>query len=243
MDELGKYTKSGYGMNEIYFLVLSVIIQQLTLMKNFLKSSLIICLLIFVSSCSNDADSPDEDSQNRNNEVINYLSTPDSEGQLLSKVYIEEDKGTTYFYGSTDANGEGLLTQSLAYKVDDSDRVEYVVLDELQRVKYIYSEVNGVKENEIHSFTYPEEGIVNYIILKRDWATLEDDILHFSTVETDGEEFIAHNLYGKGLKTKRTPGDAAVLANMGTAVTVLAGSNLPTTTPRSWNKRSPEFPT
>jgi hypothetical protein len=191
-------------------------------MKNFIKSSLILCLLIIVNSCSKDADLPNEDSQNRNNEVINYLNIPNTEGQLLSEVYIEEDKGTTFFYGSTDANGEGLLTQSLAYKVDNSDRIEYVVLDELQRVKYTYSEVNGIKENEIHSFTYPEDGIINYIILKRDWTTLDDEILHFSTIETDGEEFIANNLYGKGSKMKSPPEDAAVLANVGVAVTVLA---------------------
>ncbi|GAA4890311.1 hypothetical protein GCM10023311_13130 [Flaviramulus aquimarinus] len=191
-------------------------------MKFLKKLLFIIFSFTIIFSCSKDSDSQGDNIPIRNSEIINYLSTPDSEGQLLSEVYIEEDKATTYFYGSTDANGEGLLTQSLAYKVDDSDRIEYVVLDELQRVKYTYSEVNGVKENEIHSFTYPEEGIVNYIILKRDWTTLEDDILYFSTVETNGEEFIANNLYGKGLKIKSPPEDTAVLANVGVAVTILA---------------------
>lgn len=163
-------------------------------MSRIIKLPLVLILLAVFYSCSDDNDSTEEIITGN---VINYQNPPNSEGQLLSEIYVDNDNATTYLFGDIGLNGAVPLVKSLVYKINDSNTVEYLILDENQRVKYIYSEVNGVKQNEVHSFTYPQIGLVNHFILERNWDTLEDIIIKFSTVEVDEDSYVSNSILGR----------------------------------------------
>ncbi|WCO02925.1 lipocalin-like domain-containing protein [Psychroserpens ponticola] len=161
-------------------------------MKNFIRFYFLFSLIIVVFSCSDDNDS--DNSPDPNNEYIEYLNTPNSEGQLLSEIYMDNDNATTYVYGKTDGDGAPLEIQSFAYNADNSNKVDYVILDDNQRVSLLYSETNGLKDDIIHKFIYPEDGLVNYVVYERDWITMSDAVINFTTVEYDGDSFTGYGL-------------------------------------------------
>jgi len=160
-------------------------------MKNFIRFFLLLSLITVVFSCSDDETT---DTVNPNNSIIEYVNAPNSEGQLLSEIYIDSDNATTYVYGNADASGNPLQVKSFAYRIANSNKTEFIILDTNQRVSLLYSETNGIKDNIIHRFEYPEDGLVNYIVYDRDWTSMEDTVVNFSTVEVDGEDFTGYNL-------------------------------------------------
>ena len=153
-----------------------LLINQLKHMKNL--AFLFALFLLF--GCSDD---DSEDTVDPNNTYIEYANAPNSEGQLLSEIYVDSDNATTYVYGKANASGAPLQVESFAYRVENSNKTEFIILDNNQRVSLLYSETNGIKDNIVHSFAYPEEGIVNYIVYDRDWTSMEDTVVDFSTVE------------------------------------------------------------
>lgn len=157
---------------------------------SFLKGLLVLLVIV---SCSK---SEDEDTEIviNNGTYIFYQGQPNSENQLLSEIYNPEEKATTFVYGSTDGNGNPALSQGIAYKVDNSNRIDYAVLDEDQRVSFLYSTTNDVKDNLVYSITYPDDNLVNLVVIDRDWDTSEDQILEFKTVEVDDDKFTPYDL-------------------------------------------------
>ncbi|PTL98676.1 MAG: hypothetical protein DA407_17570, partial [Bacteroidetes bacterium] len=156
-----------------------------------MKNLTFLFALFLFFGCSDD---DSEDTVDPNNAYIEYANAPNSEGQLLSEIYVDSDNATTYVYGKANASGAPLQVESFAYRVENSNKTEFIILDNNQRVSLLYSETNGIKDNIVHSFAYPEEGIVNYIVYDRDWTSMEDTVVNFSTVEVDGDNFTGYNL-------------------------------------------------
>lgn len=156
-----------------------------------MKNLTFLFALFLFFGCSDD---DSEDTVDPNNAYIEYANAPNSEGQLLSEIYVDSDNATTYVYGKANASGAPLQVESFAYRVENSNKTEFIILDNNQRVSLLYSETNGIKDNIVHSFAYPEEGIVNYIVYDRDWTSMEDTVVDFSTVEVDGDNFTGYNL-------------------------------------------------
>ncbi len=161
-------------------------------MKNFIRFYFILSLITVAFSCSDDNDS--EDAIDPNNEYIEYLNSPNSEGQLLSEIYIDSNNATTYVYGQAANDGSPLTVNSFAYSIENSNRIDYVILDDNQRISLLYSETSSLKDDIVHKFMYPEDGLVNYIVYERDWTTMADTVIDFSTVEYDGDNFTGYNL-------------------------------------------------
>jgi hypothetical protein len=201
-------------------------------MKQIKKILFTTSLFFVLFSCSKDTVSSLDDSEIvKENEIVRYESTPNADNQLLTETYIVEDDATTFFYGSTDANGDVLSIESIAFKENNSNEVYYFLLDNFQRVTQIYSEVNGIKNSEVQYFYYPEPGLVNYVLAERNWATQENAVLHFSTVEIDEGNFNYNTLIGKSSKIKGVFWDTIVsnLIVVGTvsaaAITIVVVAN------------------
>jgi hypothetical protein len=156
-----------------------------------MKNLAFLFALFLFFGCSDD---DSEDTVDPNNTYLEYANAPNSEGQLLSEIYVDSDNATTYVYGTADAFGAPLQVESFAYRVENSNKTEFILLDSNQRVSMLYSETNGIKDNIVHSFSYPEEGLVNYIVYDRNWTSMEDTVVNFSTVEVDGDNFTGYNL-------------------------------------------------
>lgn len=170
-------------------------------MKTIKNLLFITSVFIIHFSCSKN-DSNDNLEIEKESKVVRYEAIPNTENQLLAEAYMRDDDATTFIYGSTDANSDILSVESLSFKETNSDEVYYFILDNFQRVTQIYSEVNGLKNAEVQYFYYPEPGLVNYVLAERNWATKKDKVIHFSTVEIDGENFNFNTLIGKSSKVK-----------------------------------------
>ncbi|WP_445737655.1 hypothetical protein [Mariniflexile sp.] len=169
-------------------------------MKTTKKLILLIFSIAIAFSCSKNEDDLQTE---KNSELVKYISTPNSNNQLISLTFLVEEDASTFIYGNTDSNGELSKVTSLAYKKTNSNTVYFIILDELLRVKEIYSETNNIKDAEVQSFTYPEDGLINFIVKERNWSSGTDKIKHFSVAELDGANYNSTTLFGKtsSLKT------------------------------------------
>jgi len=165
-------------------------------MKNFIRFYLVFSLIIVAFSCSED-DGGDDSGDIGNYDITNYEITPNSQNNLVSKVFVENDQATSYFYGDSDVNGDLVALSGIGYQETNSNQITYFTLDEQGRVSYMYNEIDGVKDSQIISFTYPEDNLVNLIFLERNWNTGIDTLIEFVPVEIDGDNFIANPLLSR----------------------------------------------
>jgi len=163
--------------------------------------SLILIIGIIFSCSKNDSNSDDSEIV-KEDYIVRYENEPNVDNQLLAETYIKDNDAKTFIFGSTDLNGDILSVESLAFKETNSDDVYYFILDNFQRVTQIYSEANGVKNAEVQYFYYKEPGLINYVVAERNWITNEENVVHFSTVEIDGENYNFNTLFGKSTKVK-----------------------------------------
>lgn len=199
------------------------------MMKNAIRLSLLFTLLILLNSCSKDEDETSSPAPEITGDVINYQGEPDSENQLLTEVFIDNTQTTTYYYGTTDSEGNADIIQSVVFDAAADGTIGNVVLDSEQRVNFIYYERDGAKLAEVHKFSYPESEVVNFMAVHRDWSTMEDSLVSFITVETDGEDFIPYQLYGKSNEALQ---DALVtgLGVLGVVAVIAGGAAISTAT-------------
>jgi hypothetical protein len=184
-------------------------------MKNFLRFYLVFSLIVVSFSCSDD-DSDDNDIGNFN--ITNYEIIPNTANSLVSKVFVENDQATSYFYGDSDSNGTLISISGLAYQQTNSNQITYFTLDDQGRLSYMYNEVNGIKDSQIINFTYPEDNLVNFIFLDRNWDTGIDSLIEFVPVEIDGDNFTAIPLLN------RQTNDSALYQFLANHIGVIAGA-------------------
>jgi hypothetical protein len=67
-----------------------------------MKNLAFLFALFLFFGCSDD---DSEDTVDPNNTYLEYANAPNSEGQLLSEIYVDSDNATTYVYGTADAFG------------------------------------------------------------------------------------------------------------------------------------------
>ncbi|MBR9847329.1 MAG: hypothetical protein GYB35_15055 [Algicola sp.] len=165
-------------------------------MKNFIRFYVLFCLIVVSFSCSED-DSDDIDTSPGNFNITNFEIIPNTANSLVSKVFVENDQATSYFYGDSDVNGTIDSISGIAYQETNSSQITYFTLDDLGRLSYMYYEINGVKDSQIINFTYPESDLVNVIFLERDWDTGTNTLVEFVPVNTEGDNFVANPLLNR----------------------------------------------
>ncbi|MFD1161045.1 MULTISPECIES: hypothetical protein [Hwangdonia] len=129
-------------------------------MKNFLKSTLIICLLIIINSCSKNESVNDE-----SNEVVNdpkYGISQDASNSLIFRTYTTE--GDVSFYGTKDSDGTVISVDYVMVKVEEFDDPILIDLLENGRIESIsspngeYIGIEWLNETEIKLLAISENG-------------------------------------------------------------------------------------
>ena len=106
-------------------------------MKNFIRFYVLFCLIIVSFSCSED-DNDDIDTSPGNFNITNFEIIPNTANSLVSKVFVENDQATSYFYGDSDVNGTIDSISGIAYQETNSSQITYFTLDDLGRLSYMY---------------------------------------------------------------------------------------------------------
>lgn len=190
------------------------LLTNLLIMKKFLCFYFVFSLVVVLFSCSSD----DSDSDDVGNfEITHFEIAPNFQNSLVSKVFVENDQATSYFYGNSDMNGELVSLSGIAYQEINSNQITYFTLDAQGRLSHMYTETNGVKDPQIITFNYPSENLVNCIFLERNWDTGINSLLQFVPVEIDGENFTAIPLLNRQVN------DSAIYQFLASHIGTVAG--------------------
>lgn len=150
-----------------------------------------------------------------------YTGQTNAEDVILANVFSANAGTHVYYYGSTNAQGDPVNVKSVAFERTGSDTVYNFILDESDRIEYMYSIINGVKDSKLHRLTYTDTDSVYYSVYQYDWNTHVDSLLYIAGLANNNGIFSASTFYGK---TSSVDGWMPELQAIGGAFNVAGGA-------------------
>lgn len=121
--------------------------------------------------------------------TIIYQNEPDAEDVLLAEAFSEESQLRAYYYGNTGGDGLPVTVYGIAAQRTGSDTVFNFIFNEQHLITDVYLVIGGIRNEMRHHFVYPDEQTIHYILYNRNWATGEQSIEFFASVDKQNGNF------------------------------------------------------